>query len=130
MFSKQLKALRLKRGLTQAQLGARLGVSASAVGMYEQSRREPDSTILMRVCEVFEVDANYLLCGAQGENKAVLQLEELITQMRERLISQQALMFHGRPIDAEGAEKIIAALELGAQIAAEYNQEKHGGEGG
>jgi transcriptional regulator with XRE-family HTH domain len=130
MFAQKLKALRLKQGLTQAQLGARLGVSASAVGMYEQGRREPDSTILMRMCEVFEVDANYLLCGARNEDVAVLRLEDMITQMRERLLSQQALMFHGKPIDAEGAEKIIAALELGAQLAAEYNQKKRGEEGG
>lgn len=130
MFAQKLKALRLKRGLTQAQLGTRLGVSASAVGMYEQARREPDNIILMRVCEVFEVDANYLLCDARSEDGAVLRLEDMITQMRERLLSQQALMFHGKPIDAEGTEKIIAALELGAQLAAEYKQKNGGEEGG
>lgn len=121
MFSQKLKSLRMKSGYTQAQLAALLGVSTSAVGMYEQGRREPDSTMLMRICELFGVDANYLLSGGHREDGSPIRVEQLITQMREKLLGQQALMFHGKPIDAEGAQKIIAALELGAQLAAEYN---------
>ena len=37
----RIAALRRDAGWSQAELGKRLGVSASAVGMYEQGRREP-----------------------------------------------------------------------------------------
>ena len=40
MLGARISALRRKQGLTQAQLGQALGVSASAVGMYEQGRQE------------------------------------------------------------------------------------------
>ena len=39
--------LRHKKGLTQAALGEKLGLSASAIGMYEQGRREPSISILI-----------------------------------------------------------------------------------
>ncbi len=121
MFAQKFKSLRIKSGYTQAQLAALLGVSTSAVGMYEQGRREPDSAMLMSICELFGVDANYLLSGGHREDGSPIKVEQLITQMREKLLGQQALMFHGKPIDAEGAQKIIAALELGARLAVEYN---------
>ena len=39
-----LKELRAQKGYTQSELGKMLGVSASTIGMYEQGRREPDSS--------------------------------------------------------------------------------------
>ena len=45
-FAKRIKELRIKKGYTQAQLGEKLGISPSAVGMYEQGRRQPDSRII------------------------------------------------------------------------------------
>ena len=38
-FSETLSRLRRERGLTQAELGARLGISKSAVSMYECGNR-------------------------------------------------------------------------------------------
>ena len=55
MFGKKLKMLRKKAGFTQANLAKKLGISPSSVGMYEQGRREPDSVMLVKIAELFDV---------------------------------------------------------------------------
>ena len=42
-FASILKQLRLQKGLTQPQLAERLGISRSAISMYERGEREPDT---------------------------------------------------------------------------------------
>ena len=41
MLGQRIAALRRHMGMSQAELAQRIGVSPSAVGMYEQDRREP-----------------------------------------------------------------------------------------
>lgn len=127
MFAHKLRALRNEAGYTQAQLGNMLDISSSCVGMYEQGRREPDAATIMRICSVFSVNADYLL-GADccRELRSPIQLEDIISDMREVLLQQKALMFHGKPVDAEGTQQIIDALELGAQRARELDAKKRG----
>ena len=48
----RIRDLRLKRGLTQAQLSRNLGLkSQSTVAMWENGHRKPPSTILPRLAE-------------------------------------------------------------------------------
>ena len=61
MLGKRLRALRKARGLTQQELGELLGVSASAVGMYEQGRREPDLATLVKLADIFGVSVDHLI---------------------------------------------------------------------
>ena len=56
--------LRHKKGLSQAALGRKLGLSASAIGMYEQGRREPPVSILISLAKEFGVTTDYLLTGS------------------------------------------------------------------
>ena len=54
IFGKQLKELRTEKGYTQRTLAEKLGISPSAVGMYEQGRREPDNEMLSKLCYILE----------------------------------------------------------------------------
>lgn len=65
MFGKQLRALRRQAGLRQADLAAIIGVSASALGMYEQGRRRPGQAVLRRLCAYFELP---FAAWSKGEN--------------------------------------------------------------
>ena len=49
MLGARIALLRRQRGMSQKELAARLGVSPSAVGMYEQGRREPDCAGLLKL---------------------------------------------------------------------------------
>lgn len=59
-FASILKQLRLQKGLTQPQLAERLGISRSAISMYERGEREPDIATMEAIAALFGVDMNYL----------------------------------------------------------------------
>lgn len=60
---KRIAVLRRKAGLSQATLAKQLGLSASAIGMYEQGRREPSLDVLVSISLLFGVTTDYLLTG-------------------------------------------------------------------
>ena len=53
MFCTQLRALRVSLGLTQRAMAGALGLSASALGMYEQGRRVPGPKTAARMARFF-----------------------------------------------------------------------------
>ena len=63
MLNVRLAFLRIGKGWSQAELAQRIGVSPSAVGMYEQGRREPSLTLLVHIAQEFVVTTDYLLTG-------------------------------------------------------------------
>ena len=63
MLGTRIASLRHGYGLSQAELARRLHISASAIGMYEQGRREPSVDILIAIAQEFGVTLDYLLSG-------------------------------------------------------------------
>lgn len=63
MLGIRIAILRISKGWSQAELARRIGVSASAVGMYEQGRREPSLGLLVRLAQELGVTTDYLLMG-------------------------------------------------------------------
>ena len=63
MFGMRIALLRASNGWSQAELARRIGVSTSAVGMYEQGRREPSLDIVVRLAREFGTTTDYLLMG-------------------------------------------------------------------
>lgn len=55
--------LRSRNSMTQRELARRLSLSPSAVGMYEQGRRQPSGELIVALSKVFSVSADYLLTG-------------------------------------------------------------------
>ncbi len=65
MSSLKLRQLRNQKGVTQAELANRLGVTQQAVGKWETGRSSPDPITLMRLAEYFGVSVDVLL-GREG----------------------------------------------------------------
>ena len=63
MLGLQIAFLRKKAGLSQRQLAERLHLTSSAVGMYEQGRRQPSLDILVALSLEFGVTLDYLIIG-------------------------------------------------------------------
>ena len=61
MISERLKSLREDADLSQKELAKALGVSPSTIGMYESGKRTPDSDMLTRICDFFNITVDYLL---------------------------------------------------------------------
>ena len=123
----KIKELRKNSRMTQSELAGKLGISASAVGMYEQGRRQPDSAMILKICSVFGVSADYLL----GKNKSVqkhgvCELSEVFDEFTQDLSSQQGLMFDGVPLNEEDKKKIVDAIRAVAALAKQHRKESFG----
>ena len=59
----QIAVLRKGKGLTQSELGERLGVSFQAVSKWERGETLPDTAILLDLAEVLETSVDYILSG-------------------------------------------------------------------
>lgn len=59
-YGQRIKALRQEAGLTQGQLGQRLGISTQVMSVYENGR-EPPYEILCNIAKFFDVTTDYLL---------------------------------------------------------------------
>lgn len=73
----RLKEIRERRKISQADLSRILNVSPSAVGMWEQGRREPDYATLNALADVFDVSVDYLL-GREDSSKLSEESQLLI----------------------------------------------------
>lgn len=60
-ISKRIKEARKKVGLTQKELGARLGMSEAMIGQYETGYRRPKYSTLERIAEAVGLDAMWFL---------------------------------------------------------------------
>lgn len=99
VFTRRLKEARLRKGLSQEQLGVLAGIdefSASArMNQYERGKHVPDLATIERIATALEVPLAYLFAANEGE---------------ARLLTA----FHGLPIEAQ--EAVVAYVE---QIASE-----------
>ena len=54
-IGEQIGKLRTSRGLSQAELGAAIGLKKSAIGMYERGEREPNQNVIEALADFFNV---------------------------------------------------------------------------
>lgn len=60
MFGSRIKNLRNAKGLTQEELAKQLGISRSALSLYELEKREPDIDTFKKIASFFGVSTDYL----------------------------------------------------------------------
>ena len=56
-----IKKLRKRDNITQKELAQKIGVTTSAVGMYESGARKPSIEALINIANHFDVSVDYLL---------------------------------------------------------------------
>ena len=84
MLGARIAALRKNAGLSQAQLAEALKISPSAVGMYEQSRREPSGELLVAMAKTLQVSVDYLLTGkTQSPQETACATDALLHRLGE-----------------------------------------------
>lgn len=62
----QIAELRKNKGLTQGDLGERLGVSFQAVSKWERGETLPDTATLVPLAEILETTVDFILTGGEG----------------------------------------------------------------
>ena len=70
-IGKFIAACRKERGLTQLQLADKLGITDKAVSKWERGIAMPDTSIMLELCEILQINVNELLSGEKitMENK-------------------------------------------------------------
>ena len=60
-ISTRLKELRLEEELTQKELAEKLGITQDSISLWEKGKRMPDTGYIIKLCEIFQISADYLL---------------------------------------------------------------------
>lgn len=111
MLGLRIAVLRRSFGWSQAELAKKLGISGSAVGMYEQGRREPPVDMLVKLASVFGVTTDYLLTGAfQNQTEAEIVDEALAKTIAEA--DKRLLKRDRRPFTRDELTVLFAAMML------------------
>lgn len=110
MLGMRIAALRKAAGWNQAELARRLQISPSAVGMYEQGRREPSAQMLVALAREFGVSLDYLMTGAPRPGEGDRVEDMLLRRIEEadvRLDSRK-----DRPFSRQDLAVLFAAMLL------------------
>ena len=110
MLGSRIAALRRHAGLSQAELAAQLQISPSAIGMYEQGRREPSTQTLVTLARIFEVSTDYLLTG-QPSLQEQSRLETILSQ-RVSAADRRLKNRRDRPFSPQELAVLFAAILL------------------
>ena len=116
MLGARIALLRRESGWSQKELAGHLEISPSAVGMYEQGRREPDCAGLLKLAEIFGVSVDLLLGGgaaAPEDARAVRPLWDAARALLDGTLVLRA---------ADGTERPFGEAELAALLAALLGQ--------
>ena len=64
-----LKAIRKQKRYSQLKVAMDLSISREALSYYENGKRNPDLSMLVRLSEYFGVSIDYLITGKDFKNK-------------------------------------------------------------
>ena len=67
MFGAQIAALRKQKGMTQNELGHRLGISFQAVSKWERGETLPDTAILLDLARVLDTTVDHILSAGERQ---------------------------------------------------------------
>lgn len=74
----RLKKLRKEKGLYQKDVAEDIGLTASAIGFYEQGKRKPDNDTLQKLADYYDVSTDYLL-GRTNERSSADKIKKALT---------------------------------------------------
>ena len=108
-----------------------MGFSNGYIGQLRKGVFPSDRLIL--IADYLKVSADYLMTGETPSEKKEVSLtprderdiEKILDQTREQLLSQEGLMFDGQPASPEAVESILSAMQVGMELAKKKNKEKY-----
>lgn len=82
---RQVAALRKAKGITQSELGERIGVSFQAVSKWERGETLPDTAILPDLARILETTVDGILTGGEKANEYKGKFS--VSDMKQGLVS-------------------------------------------
>jgi transcriptional regulator with XRE-family HTH domain len=102
-FKDMLKYFREQNNWTQEELGKRVGLSPSAIGMYERGIRHPDQETEERLADIFNVSLDTL----RGRNISSLEHYDALVKR---------LTAYANALNALGKKKLLERAEELAEV--------------
>lgn len=82
----KVRELRIKQGLTQAQLANMLGIKAGPVGSWERDATNPSKEHIIQLCKIFNVTPEYLMQPSAQEQELIAIYHKMTFPQRKLLI--------------------------------------------
>ena len=117
---KFIAACRKEQGLTQFELGERLGVTDRAVSKWERGLSLPDASIMQELCALLGITVNELFAGERLEtmDEYNKKAEELLLEMKRKEEETNRRMFL--------SEDVIAVMAIGTILSTAFIMFKQG----
>lgn len=114
---------------TQLELAEYMNVSQATVSNWCKGVKMPRMSKIDMICKFFNINRSDLMNDSSNQpelnKRDTKQIEEILQQTKDKLTSQEGLMFDGDPASAEAIESILSAMEIGMEMAKKKNKEKY-----
>lgn len=122
-----------KHGVTAYKVSKETGVTQSTLSDWKRGRSTPKTDNMKKIADYFGVSVDYLMTGVEDASKTETKLtlkderdiSKILELTREQLLSQEGLMFDGDPASPEAIDSILAAMQIGMEMAKRKNKEKY-----
>lgn len=121
-----------KNGVTPYKVAKEAGVTQTALSNWKSGRSTPTTKTLQKIADYFGVTIDFLMTGKNTKEKTSeltprdeKDIEKILEHTKEQLLSQEGLMFDGDPASPEAVDSILAAMQIGMEMAKKKNKEKY-----
>lgn len=76
-IGKFIQTLRKEKNLTQAELAEKLNITDRAVSKWERGKSMPDSSIMLKLCEILGISVNELLMGEKIKEEEIRKVTDI-----------------------------------------------------
>ena len=112
MLSENIKIFRKEKGLSQEELASKLNVVRQTVSKWEQNLSVPDSEMLIKLAEIFEVSVGTLL----GETVETKDTKSELEEIAQKLENLNAMLAEKDSRKRRTAIKITAAILIAVSV--------------
>ena len=128
----QIRDIAKSKGYSVNKLEKELGFARSSINKFNKNK--PSVEKLQQIADLLEVSLDYLLSNTDETIKEKAptltarderDIEKILNNTREQLLSQEGLMFDGDPASPEAIDSILSAMQIGMELAKKKNKEKY-----
>lgn len=127
----RVKEVAKSRGYSINRLELELGFARSSISKF--NKNTPSAEKIQQIADLLDVSVDYLLNGKEVDETKERSLtardekdiEQILKQTEEQLLSQEGLMFDGKPASQEAIDSILSAMRVGMEMAKIKNKEKY-----
>lgn len=142
-----IKEYRVTHKLSMDAFSDKSGISKAYISLLEKNKHPktgkaiaPSIQCIKQAADGMNMDFNTLFSMIDGNvnlkedpdpkdialtPKDERDIEKILDQTREQLLSQKGLMFDGKPATPEAVDSILSAMQVGMELAKKKNKEKY-----